>query len=133
MSRTTFQSAIAELHALLGDDETFAPVTALANAGCVRALPYEPGATGWAKPCTVTVSPEGIDPTDWRISVRVYVDAGQAPATAQNLLIDVTVAVGNALRDGAAYGPDEWQFTYSPDLDAWVGLSTVRVGREDGF
>lgn len=132
MSRTTFQNALAELHALLADSSNV-PVSGLSSAGAKVVYPFEPGAAGWIKPCSVTLSPSGIEPTDWLVDVRVYVDAGQDPAAAQDLLVDVSVKVGDLLRAGAAFGPDQWQMGYQPDLDCWVSVSTVRVGREDGF
>jgi hypothetical protein len=131
VSRTTFQNALAEMHALLGNVTTFAPVASLATAGAKVVFPFEPGAAGWVKPCSVTMSPAGMDATDWQVLVRVYVDAGQAPAVAQDLLIDVTVAVGARLASGSGYGPDEWRFDYIDALDCWVASSTVLIGRED--
>lgn len=133
MSRTTFQDALAELHGLLANTSTNVPVAALATVGVAVVYPYEPGAAGWIKPCSVTLSPAGIDPTDWLVDVRVYVDGGQNPARAQDLLIDVSVEVGKLLLAGAAYGPDRWQFGWQPDLDCWIATSTVSIGREDGF
>lgn len=133
MSRTTFQNAISELHGLLANTTTNVPVASLDAAGVQVVYPYEPGAAGWIKPCSVTLSPSGIDPTDWRIDVRVYVDGGQSMSAAQDLLIDVTVAVGDLLKAGAGYGPDRWQMGWTPELECFVALSTVEVGREDGF
>lgn len=131
MSRTTFQNAIAEMHALLGDASTFAPVASLASAGVVRVYPFEPGAAGWVKPCGVTLSPAGMDATEWQVTVRVYVDGGQDRAVAQDLLIDATTAVSARLAAGSGYYPDAWTFSYIDAIDAEVATSTVQIGRED--
>ena len=130
MARTTFQNTLAELALLLGD-ASGNPVASLLAAGCAHVYPHEPGAAGWTKPCSVTLTPSAIEPTDWQISVRVYVAGDVAMDVAQDKLIDVAVAVGQLLTAG--YGPDRWQFGWQPDLDCWVGLSEIMVGREDGF
>lgn len=132
MSRTTFQNALAELFALLADTDGN-PVATLATAGAVKVYPFEPGAQGWAHPCSVTLSPSGIDPTDWIVTARVYVGGKVLPAAAQDLLIDVTVCVGDLLFDGVGYGPDRWAFQWVTELDCWVASSEVMIGREDGF
>lgn len=132
MSRTTFQNALAELFALLADTNGV-PVASLSTAGAVKVYPHEPGAAGWQNPCSVTLSPGGIDPTDWVVTVRVYVAGTVLPATAQDLLIDVTVCVGDLLFDGVGYGPDRWAFQWVTELDCWVASSEVMIGREDGF
>lgn len=131
MSRTTFQNALAEMYDLLASDAGGTPRTSLANAGCVRVLAYDGGAGGVAKPCGVTLSPAGMEPTDWTIAVRVYV-SDQDPARAQDLLIDNTVAVDLLLAAGAGYGPSRWVFAWDETI-GWFASSEVMVGREDGF
>lgn len=132
MARTTFQNALAELFALLADTNGN-PVASLVTAGCVKVYPHEPGAAGVAQPCAVTISPSGIEPTDWVIIIRVYVAGKVVAEAAQDLLIDTTVAVGDLLLDGVGYGPDRWAFNWVPELESWVGSSEVMVGREDGY
>ena len=130
MSRTTFQGALAELYATLTTNGH--PITTLSTAGVAKVYPAEPGAGGWVKPCSVTLEPAGITPTEWEVAVRVYVD-DQYADRAQDLLIDATVAVGDALRDAAAFGPDQWQMGWQADLGCRVAMTEVQVGREDGF
>ena len=130
MARTTFQNALAELFALLADTNGN-PVTSLAVAGCVKVYPHEPGSAGVTAPCALTISPSGIEPTDWVVTLRIYVGGKVLPATAQDLLIDTTVAIGDLI--DVAYGPDRWAFNWLPELDAWVASSDVMIGREDGF
>lgn len=132
MSRTTYQTAIAEMVALLADTSGV-PVTALSTAGAVKVFDHEPGAEGWLHPCSVTLSPAGMEPTDWLVAVRVYVDGKVVAATAQDLLVDVSVKVDQLLRDGVAFGPSRWAFGWEPNLGCWVAQSDVMIGREDGF
>ena len=132
MSRTTFQNTLTELFALLADTDGN-PVASLATAGAVKVYPHEPGSSGVAQPCSVTIDFGGIEPTDWVISVRVYVAGKVLGAASQDLRVDVPVAVSALLRDGAGYGPDRWQPQWLPELESWVISSEVLVGREDGF
>jgi len=130
LARTSFQSTLAELFALLADSNGV-PVSSL--SGVAKVFPHEPGATGWVHPCSVTLSPAAIEPYEWVVTVRVYVAGKVLPAVAQDLLIDTTVAVGDLLKAGAGYGPDRWAFGWVTELDCWVASSEVTVGREDGF
>lgn len=132
MARTTFQNTLTELFALLADSNGV-PVASLASAGVVKVFPHEPGATGWLHPCSVTISPTAIEPTEWVVTVRVYVAGKVLPAAAQDLLLDSTVVVGDLLFCGVGYGPDRWAFGWVDGLDCWVASSEVTVGREDGF
>lgn len=130
MSRTTLQNTLTEMFGLLASDAVGTPVASLSTAGCVKVYPHEPGAGGVVKPCSVTISPAAIRPTDWMVAVRVYVD-DQYPDRAQDLVVDVPVAVSALLVPG--YGPDEWDMGWQPELGCWLASSLVTVGREDGF
>lgn len=131
MSRTSVAATLTELGALLGTDGT--PVAALVTAGVSRTYNYEPGAAGVQKPCSVTISWSGLEPTDTEFTVRVYVSADLPPATAQDTLIAVVDAVGDLLRDAAAYGPDRWEVDFLPELPCHLAWCRLMVGREDGF
>jgi len=109
------------------------PVTALSNTKVAKVFPYEPGSAGWLHPCSVTLSPTAIEPTEWVVTVRVYVAGKVVPETAQDMLIDTTVAVSTLLFNGVGYGPDRWAFGWVDGLDCWVASSEVTIGREDGF
>jgi len=131
VSRTTFQNALSEIYGLLASDSAGTPRASLSSAGCVRVLPYDGGAGGTAKPCSITVSPLGMEPFDWTIAVRVYV-ADQDQNRAQDLLVDVTVAADALLMAGEGYGPSRWQFGWEENI-GWYSATEVNVGREDGF
>lgn len=131
MSRTTLQNTLAELFTLLAATDG-TPVASLATAGCSKVYPHEPGASGVVKPCSVTIAPTRIEPTDWTITLRVYVQ-DLHPEKAQDLLVDVPVAVSNLLLSGVGYGPDRWEMGWDPDIGCWAAISEVMVGREDGF
>lgn len=131
MARTTLQNALSELHGLLASDtSTYTPQSSLSTLGVVRVYPHEPGASGVSKPCSVTISPSGMEPTEWRITIRVYVD-DQDPARAQDLLIDVPVAIDQLLPSG--YGPSRWEMGWDPDIKCWAAVEELMVGREDYF
>lgn len=132
MSRTTFQNSLAEVFGVLAADAAGTPEAALVTAGCKRVYDVEPGASGWLKPCSMTVAPEAIDPEFWMIAVRVYVD-DQYGARAQDLLVDVTVAADSLLKAGEGYGPSRWALGWQPDLSCWLATTSLMVGREDGF
>lgn len=132
MSRTTFQNALTELFGLLADSNGV-PVASLSSAGVAKVYPHEPGATGWTHPCSLTLWPAAILPVDWRVTLRLYVAGKVEPATAQDYLIDSAVATDALLLTGAGYGPSNWEFGWSPELDCYVGTSDVMIGREDGF
>lgn len=132
MSRTTLQNTLTELYGLLASDANGTPRTSLATAGCAKVYDREPGAGGWVKPASITMFPSGLEPTEWTVDLRVYVD-NQYGERAQDLLVDVTVAADVLLAAGAGYGPSRWDMGWSPDLDCWVSTCTLQVGREDGF
>lgn len=132
MSRASFQGALAEVFALLASDANGTPEAPLVTAGVAKVYDAEPGAAGWVKPCSVTVAPSGITPTDWTVEVRVYVD-DQYAARAQDLLVDATVAVDALLKTGEAFGPSQWDMGWQPPLECWLARCTLQVGREDGF
>lgn len=132
MSRTSLQNTLAELFALLADGDGN-PVASLAALDVSKVYPHEPGASGWLHPCSVTLFPSAIEPTDWTITTRVYVDGSLTPAVAQDFLIDVPVAVGDLLAAGQGYGPDRWALGWADELGCYIAASEVMVGREDGF
>ena len=130
MARTTFQNTLTELLALLADTDGN-PVSSLSTAGVKKVYPHEPGATGVVKPCSVTIDPAGMDPTEWRIMLRVYVSGDLPPEASQDRLIDVPVAIDALLTAG--YGPSRWEFAWDDEIQARVALCELMVGREDGF
>jgi hypothetical protein len=132
VSRTTLQNTLTEMYGLLASDANGTPVTALANAGATKVYPHEPGAAGVVKPCGVTISPSAIEPLEWGVALRVYV-ADLTPDKAQDLLIDVPVAIDALLAAGQGYGPSNWEMGWEQDIGCWAAVSTLRVGREDGF
>ena len=130
MSRTTFANALDELFGLLSAAGT-APKQDLLDAGVRFVLDHEPGAAGVPKPCSVTMEPAGIDPTDWMVRVRVYVAGELPPKTAQDLLVNAAVATAAVLKTGVGYGPLSWQMGWNDEIAAYVAVSDVAIGRED--
>ena len=132
MSRTTLANALDEMFGLLSASGQ-TPVASLVSAGVRVVLDHEPGAAGVPKPCSVTMEPAGIDPTEWIIRVRVYVAGELPPKTAQDQLMAAVVALDAVLKAGEGYGPSSWQMGWNEELGCSLAFSDVQVGREDGF
>ena len=106
MAVDTFANSILHVAALLANTNGV-PNATMTAAGCAHVYDHEPGASGVMKPCSVTVSPSGMDPEFWLIRQRVYV-TGDLPADrGQDTLIAVMVAV-DGLMD-AYCGPSNWE------------------------
>ena len=76
----------------------------------------------------VTVATAGVNPTAWRLYIRLYVDAGQSEQ-AQNLLDDLLETLDLLLEDTTPRSSWEWQFD---DLKGiFLMVTTVEYQRED--
>ena len=131
MSRTTLADALDEMFGLISATGGQTPVASLVSAGVQKVLDHEPGAAGVPKPCSVTMEPAGIEPTDWLVRVRVYVAGELPPKTAQDLLVNAVVATAAVLKAGVGYGPLSWQMGWNDEIAAYVAVSDVAIGRED--
>lgn len=76
---------------------------------------------------SVTVSSAGFSPTEWLLSVRVYVTA-RTPESDQDLLDQHASAV-DAVLDPAPR--EQWDFGFDEDRNAFVAEATVSYPRED--
>ena len=117
---TTLKAARADLAA--------AVTTAVAGVGGVTVLAYDPPTISGN---AVTVSTAGVGATDWRLFLRVYVDAVQSQP-GQDLLDDLVEAcetVGESL--GSAVPRSSWEFAYDESKGCFVMLTTVAYPRED--
>ena len=76
---------------------------------------------------SVTVSTAGFGPTEWRLSVRVYV-SDTVPQTAQDRLDEVAPAVDAAL---AVVPRGDWDTGYDEDRGVFFAVATVEYPRED--
>lgn len=85
--------------------------------------PTVPGGT------TVTVATGGITPTEWVLTLRVYVSDSQ-PGDAQNTLDDTVTAIDIGLSD-VAPRPETWDFSYDEERRMFVATASVPIGRED--
>ena len=131
MSRTTLANALDEMFGLISATGGQNPVASLVSAGVQKVLDHEPGAAGVPKPCSVTMEPAGIEPTDWMVRVRVYVAGELPPKTAQDLMVNAVVATAAVLKAGVGYGPLSWQMGWNDEIGAYVAVSDVAIGRED--
>jgi hypothetical protein len=117
---TTLKAARADLAAKV--------TTAVAAFTGVTVLAYDPPTISGN---VVTVSTAGVGATDWRLFVRVYVDAVQSEP-GQDLLDDLVEAVetvGEGL--GSSVPRSDWDFAYDESKGAFVMLTTVAYPRED--
>jgi hypothetical protein len=114
---TTLKAARAALAAQI--------VTAVADT-TVTVLDYDPPMiTGTA----VTVSTAGVTPMDWRLFVRVYVDAIQS-AEGQDRLDDLVEAIDVAAAMQPTPRP-EWEWTYDDVKGIFLMQAVVEYSRED--
>jgi hypothetical protein len=132
LSRTTIAGAATELYNSLTVDDDGNPEASLVTAGVAKVYPFEPGASGVAKPASITLTFAGWDPTNWRWTVRVYV-GDQNPLVAQDMMVAIVSAADALLRDGVAFGPSEGDVQWLDEVQTWMASSEVLVGREDGF
>jgi copper chaperone CopZ len=114
---TTLKAARADLAA--------AVTTAVAALSGVTVLAYDPPTISGN---AVTVSTAGVTDTEWRLFVRVYVDAVQSEA-GQDLLDDVVGAVEDGLP--SSVGRSDWDFAFDESKGCFVMLTTVDYPRED--
>jgi hypothetical protein len=132
LSRTTIAGAATELYNSLTVDDDGNPEQSLVDAGIVKVYPFEPGASGVAKPASITVMFSGWTPTEWRFQIRIYV-TDTAPLVAQDIIQDTVTAVEALLKTGQAFGPDVGEIAWVDEIQAWVAMTESLVGREDGF
>ena len=80
-------------------------------------------------PPIVTVATAGITPTEWRFTVRIYMDFGQ-PEQAQDALDDLAEALIVQLED-AAVPRTSWDFEFDEARGQFIMAATVDSPRED--
>lgn len=131
MARDTLANAKAELFQLLGTTDTYAPVTALSNAGVVKVYDHEPRPGDALKGCFVTVEWAGMDPLYWRFAVRVYMSADVSAKKASSTILNVSAQV-DGLVDNGGFGASDWTGPqWAEDLNAFVATHSVVCGRSD--
>lgn len=107
---------------------TAAKITAAVAGFSVTVLDFDPPSISGD---TITVSTAGVTATDWRLFVRVYVDAIQS-SEGQDLLDDLVEAcetVGEGL--GSVVPRSDWEFAYDESKGCFLMLTTVDYPRED--
>lgn len=123
MARTTLANAKAELFGLLQSGGT--PTV----AGVTKVFDHEPASGQALKPVSITLFTAGATPTEWLITVRVYVSADVDVRKAQADLDLLMAAIEARLTSG--YGPSQWDIEYADDLKMLVATWLLEVGRED--
>jgi hypothetical protein len=129
VSVDTYANSITHIADLYRQSAAGVPKSSLITAGCAHVYDHEPGAAGVVKPCSITVSPAGMNTDFWLVRVRVYV-TGDIPAEkGQDTLVAVMVAA-DALADEYA-GPSVWESAWIEEIGMWVAGNDLMIGRED--
>jgi hypothetical protein len=85
----------------------------------------------------VTVTAAGFTPTDWQLTVRIYVKGDRGPQIAQIELDDLAGQVDRHIRDGGGngtvFGPSQCTFGWVEDIQCHVAELQIVRGREDYF
>ncbi len=137
MARTTLSAAKAELHAILGNASTFAPVTALTAVGVNGVYPFEPRPGDSLKLCFVTVEWRDTQPEWWRFIIRVYASTDVDAQLASTMLLAAAQVVDGLLdaqtgTTSPGFGPSEWEGPrFNPDLGALIATTIVGCPRGD--
>lgn len=87
-----------------------------------------PGKTD--RPAAVCVTFAGIQPTDWRLSVRLYVDASSDVPAAEKLARSLTPSLDAAL-DAVPVPRSAWAKAFSPGFYAYVIETFLDYPRDD--
>ncbi len=102
-----------------------AQITTAVNDPTVSVLAYEPPSLSGD---VITVVTAGVTDTEYRLQVRIYVDAVQS-AEGQDRLDDLLEAVeGNALSD---LPRSAWEWVYNQAESTFQMVTTIDYPRED--
>lgn len=82
------------------------------------------------RPAAVCVTFAGIQPTDWRLSVRLYVDASSDVPSAEKLARSLAPTLDAAL-DAVPAPRSGWAKTFSPGFSAYVIETFLDYPRDD--
>jgi len=83
------------------------------------------------KPAGITLFTDGIDPTEYRIRVRIYVDPSQSVGEMQDHMDCAIEAVADLLDSDPQFGRASWEHGYDASIDALIAQAVYEVGRED--
>ena len=127
MARTAFDASITELYNLLASDAIGTPRV----TGVTKVYDYEPNNKNAVKPVMVTITPDSMTPTHWRVALRVYQTLDIDAATAQSNIVDMVVGIDNLITSG--FGPSEWTFEINTDqpINAIVATNILEIIRAD--
>lgn len=121
MARTSLAASRAELYALL--------TTGGLPAGVTVAYDHEPAPGHVQKPGAVTIFTAGMTPTDYLITLRIYMPTDTDAEKAQEDLDAAVMAVDARMTSG--FGPSNWTVEWMEELSALIASNTFEVGRED--
>ncbi len=90
-------------------------------------LPFDPPTiTG----DTITVSTAGASPTEWLLSIRIYVNAIQS-AEGQDRVDDLLTACESVAETSALTPRGDWDLAFDESKEAFVMTTTVGYPRDD--
>ena len=127
MARSTFAASITELFNLLASDSAGTPRV----TGVTKVYAYEPNNQSALKPVAVTITPDAMTPTHWRVALRVYQTLDIDAATAQSNIVSMVVGIDNLITSG--FGPSDWTFEINTDttVNAIVATNILEIVRAD--
>lgn len=128
MARTSLAAAKAELYGMF-------QVAGVPNiTGVTAVYSYEPPAGKLALPVSITISTAGLGVDDYRIQLRIYISAQVDAQVAQSTMDTMLLAVEQKIHDspaGSGWPRTDWSVGYDHDIDAFIGVCNLMVGRED--
>lgn len=123
MSVDTLVNAKAELYGLLqtGGTPTVSGVTVVYD--------HEPKKIDG--PVAVTLSTDGMSPTEWRIALRLYISISADQKAGWDSVDSLMPAVDHKIN--AHFGPSDWTVERTEQGDYLVATNILEVGRADYF
>jgi hypothetical protein len=121
MTRNSLANAKAELYGLVSG--------ANLPAGVAAAYQYEPIGGHMQKPVAVTLFTSGMTPTEYLLTLRIYVTTDVDAKTAQDTMDTLIEMIDNQMTSG--FGPSDWEVVLDQEIAALVATNRLRVGRED--
>jgi hypothetical protein len=115
-------------------EELFVHLSSLAALTGCAISDYEPSTLN--KLPAVTVTAAGFTPTEWQLTVRIYVKGDRGPRRSQMELDDLAAQVDRHIRDAGSetvFGPSQCTFGWVEDIQCHVAEMAVTRGREDYF
>lgn len=94
-----------------------------------RVYKGEPPAGEMVGPCALTISTQGMDATEFRFALRLYVQMGIGVLAAQTLADNVVYELEYNLPN--RYSRNSWNWSYAEAFDCLVAETEISYPRDD--